>query len=122
MRAAAALALLVLLPACVAGEAVIQETTRGLARNAVDAAAGRYLPGGPVKPFTDCIVNNATTDELLKLAGAAGAGDAQAAATRAWPVVQGVAARPDTRMCLVQAMSSGDVLLRAQGLAVGELE
>lgn len=121
MRAAAALVLLVLLPACVAGEAVMQETTRGLARSAVDAAAGRYLPGVPVKPYTDCIVNNATTDELLKLAGAAGAGDAQAA-TRAWLVVQGVAARPDTRMCLVQAISSGDVLLRAQGLAVGELE
>ena len=122
MRAAAALALLVLLSACVAGEAVMQETTRGLARNAVDAAAGRYLPGVPVKPYTDCIVNNATTDELLKLAGAAGAGDAQAVATRAWPVVQGVTARSDTRMCLVQAISSGDALLRAQGLAVGGLE
>ena len=122
MRAVAALALALVLPACVAGQSMMQETTRGLARNAVDSAAGKYLPGVPVKPNTDCIINNSTTDELMKLAGAAGAGDAQAAATKAWPVVQGVASRPDTRNCLVQAISSGDVLLKAQGLAVGELE
>lgn len=119
MRRAAVL-LLLALPACVAGEAVMQETTRSLARSAVDTAAGRYLPGVPVKPYTDCVINNASTSELVTLAQAAGAGSAQDVANRAWPTVRTVAQRPEATQCLVQALS-GAQLLAAQGLGIGGL-
>jgi hypothetical protein len=110
-----AVALCLALSGCVAGEAVMQETTRALARSAVDAAAARYVPGVNVAPYTDCVINNASTDELLQLAQAAGAGAAQDVAARAWPVVRGVARRPEATQCLVTALS-GSQLLAAQGL------
>lgn len=114
----------VALSGCVAGEAVMQETTRGLARTAVDAAAMRYAPGVPVKPYTDCIINNATTAELVELArvaGAAGTGGAgQELAGRAWPVVSTVASRPETTQCFLSALTASD-LLTAQGLLTGGL-
>lgn len=112
---ALALLLPLTLSACVAGEAVMQETTRSLARSAVDAAATRYVPGVDVSPYTDCVINNASTDEVLQLAQAAGAGAAQDVATRAWPVVRTVASRPEATQCLVSALS-GSQLLTAQGL------
>ncbi|MGA0540442.1 succinate dehydrogenase [Neotabrizicola sp. VNH66] len=95
------------LSGCVAGQSVMQETTRSLARNAVDAAAARYVPGVNVTPYTDCIINNATTAELLDLAKVAGAGAAQDVANRAWPVVRGIAGRPEAAECLVAAVSAG---------------
>lgn len=112
---ALALLLPLALSACIAGETVMQETTRSLARSAVDAAATRYVPGVDVSPYTDCVINNASTDELLQLARAAGAGAAQDVATRAWPVVRTVASRPEATQCLVSALS-GSQLLAAQGL------
>ena len=112
---ALALLLPLALSACVAGEAVMQETTRSLARSAVDAAATRYVPGVDVSPYTDCVINNASTDELLQLAQAAGAGAAQDVATRAWPVVRTVASRPEATQCLVSALS-GSQFLAARGL------
>lgn len=102
------------LAGCVAGEAVMQETTRSLARSAVDAAAARYVPGVDVSPYTDCVIDNASTSELLQLAQAAGAGAAQDVAARAWPVVRTVASRPEATQCLVSALS-GSQLLAAQG-------
>ncbi|MFN6924653.1 MAG: hypothetical protein ACK4P8_03300 [Tabrizicola sp.] len=117
---ATALLLFMCLPACVAGEAVMQETTRSLARSAVDTAAGRYLPGVPVKPYTDCVIENASTSELLALAQATGAGSAQEVANRAWPTVRTVAQRPEATQCLVRALS-GSQLPAAQGLVIGGL-
>ena len=119
MRRAACL-LLLALPGCVAGEAIVQETTRSLARSAVDAAAARYLPGVPVTPYTDCVIDNASTSEILALAQAAGAGSAQEVANRAWPTVRTVAQRPEATQCLVGALSGGQ-LLAAQGLTIGGL-
>ncbi len=99
----------------------MQETTRSLARNAVNAAAARYVPGVDVSPYTDCVINNASTNELLQLAQAAGAGAAQDVASRAWPIVRTVASRPEATQCFVTALSGGQ-LLAAQGLAVGALQ
>ncbi|WP_135449180.1 hypothetical protein [Tabrizicola caldifontis] len=115
---ATSLLLFMALPACVAGEAVMQETTRSLARSAVDTAAERYLPGVPVKPYSDCVIDNASTSELLALAQAAGAGSAQEVANRAWPTVRTVAQRPEAAQCLVRALSGGQ-LRAAQGLVIG---
>ncbi len=118
MRIAAAIALCLLLGACVAGDAVMQDATRGLARSAVDQAAARYVPGVDVSPYTDCVINNATTGELVQLAQAA---TAQDVAAQAWPVVRTVAQRPAATQCFVSALS-GSQLLAAQGLALGDME
>ncbi|RYI33695.1 MAG: succinate dehydrogenase [Acetobacteraceae bacterium] len=115
-----AVLLVLALPGCMAGETVMQDASRSLARSAVDAAAGQYLPGVPVAPYSDCVINNASTDELLALAGAAGAGSAQEVANRAWPTVRTVAQRPEATQCLLQALSGGQ-LLAAQGLGIGGL-
>ena len=93
---------------CVAGEAVMQETTRSLARTAVNSAANQYLPGVDVSPFTDCVINNAQTGELLQLAQAASAG--ANGATQAWPLVRTIASRPEATQCLVQSLSTSQLL------------
>ena len=107
MRAAVLLAFLAL-PACVAGEAVMQETSRSLARTAVNGAAQQYLPGVNVSPFTDCIINNAQTGELLQLAQSASQG--ANGAGQAWPVVQTIMQRPEAMQCLVGQLSAGQMI------------
>lgn len=110
-RLAPALLLILTLPACVAGEGgLMQETTRMMARSAVDTAAGRYLPGVPVKPYSDCVINNAQTGELVQLAQAAAGGEAMAIAQNAWPVVQTVASRAETQNCLLSAANTSGLL------------
>lgn len=117
---AGAVCLCLVLPACVAGgQAVMQETTRSLARSAVNAAAQRYVPGVNVTPYTDCVINNASTGELIQLAQAASAGG-QEIATRAWPVVRTIASRPEATQCFVTTLSAGG-MLAAQGAAFGGL-
>ena len=99
MRVFAALFLPVALSACVAGEAAMQDTSRALARSAVNSAAQQYFPGVDVSPFTDCVINNATTSEIVQLARAASAGSS--GATEALPVVRTIAERPETAKCLL---------------------
>ena len=96
------------LSGCVAGQSVMQETTRSLARNAVNTAANQYAPGVDISPFSDCVINNAQTAELLQLAQAASQG-AQGA-TQAWPVVRGILSRPEASQCLMQSLSASQLL------------
>lgn len=104
MKRFVALGLLTVLSACVAGEDLMQDTSRALARSAVETAAQRYVPGVDVSPFSDCVINNAQTGELVQLARAAGQG-ANGAAT-AWPVVQTVIQRPAATQCLANSISA----------------
>lgn len=109
MRILAALILPVALSACVAGEGMMQDTSRALARSAVKSAADQYFPGVDVLPFTDCVINNATTSEILQLAKAASAGTA--GATEALPVVRTIAARPETAQCLLTNAQGAGLLI-----------
>ena len=120
MRKLGLLSACLALGACVSGRDIMQDTTRSLARNAVDAAAARYVPGVNVTPYTDCVINNASTSELLQLAQAAGAGAAQEIATQAYPVVKTIAARSETSKCFLSTLSGPD-LLATQGLDLGGL-
>lgn len=108
-------ALALVLSGCVAGETMMQETTRSLARNAVNAAANQYLPGVNVSPYTDCVINNAQTGELVQLAQYASSGTSGAA--QAWPVVRTIASRPEATQCLMQSLSATD-LLKVGGAAL----
>ena len=112
MRIAGGLLLALSLSACVAGEAVMQETTRSLARTAVDGAVRQYLPGVNVSPYTDCVINNATTSELLQLASAASqaGGNGAGAAQQAIPVVRTIAGRGETQQCLISSVQGAGLL------------
>lgn len=129
MRVAGGLLLILTLSACVAGQSVMQDTTRSLARNAVDSTAQRYFPGVDVSPFTDCVINNASTGEILQLARAASKASAGAAvaggagvqnsavsdaATEALPVVRTILGRSEAQQCLIASAQGA-------GLAAGLL-
>lgn len=108
MRIALALALPFALSACVTGETMMQDTSRTLARSAVNSAAQQYFPGVNVSPFTDCVINNANTSEIMQLAQAASKGSAGAA--DALPIVRTVVARPEATQCLVSNAQGAGLL------------
>lgn len=91
---AAALAALMALSACNAGPGT--ELGRAAARTAVDGVVAQRFPGVPLKPTTDCIIDNATGDEILALAAAAASRDQSAAAR----TVLGIAQRPEAVQCI----------------------
>lgn len=81
-----------------AGCAEVQnEIAREAARNAVRPVMAERLPGVPLEPATDCIINNATASEILSLASdaAQGAPDAGTVDT-----VIAIGTRPETITCL----------------------
>ena len=77
---------------------VLDAASRALARNVVNTEMQRRLPGVNVAPYTDCVINNATTAELIDIAqmsraGVSGAGDSVAA----------IVTRPGTTQCIAAA-------------------
>lgn len=117
MRAVAALVALVSLSACMQagtpGADVVQEGARSVARQSVNNVVAAKLPGVDASPVTDCIIDNATLDELVTIARSATlsanpVGDV-------WPVVQTVAGRRGTLECFSNNLS----LLQMAGLAGG---
>ena len=117
MRAAVALVALVSLSACMQagtpGANVVQDGARAVARQSVNSAVAAKLPGVDASPVTDCIIDNATLDELVTIARSATlsanpVGDV-------WPVVQTVAGRRATLECFSESLS----MLQLAGLAGG---
>ena len=110
---AARLLLLWPLAACVAAGGAAGD--RGAAREAATRAAQTYRADVPAGPYVSCILFAAEPAQIDALAAAE-------TADAAWPLVQGIAGTPAARECFLQAFSSGDDLLAAQGLAVGGIE
>lgn len=69
---------------------------REAARAAIRPVLAQSFPGVPLEPATDCVLDNAATDELFTLASGAVAGPTAETAE----VVGRVAARPETLNCL----------------------
>jgi hypothetical protein len=88
------LAALVLVVGC--APAAQEVVAREAARAAIRPVLAQTFPGVPLEPATDCILDNATTDELVTLASGAVAGPGPQTAE----VVARVAARPETLNCL----------------------
>ncbi|MEM8848732.1 MAG: hypothetical protein AAGE03_01720 [Pseudomonadota bacterium] len=72
------------------------EVTRATARSVVNPIVAERFPGVPLQPTTDCIINNASSDEILTLAASAATQDEQTAVR----TVLNVAQRPDTVQCI----------------------
>ncbi|WP_299839705.1 hypothetical protein [uncultured Paracoccus sp.] len=80
---------------------VLDASSRAIARTTINAEMSKRLPGANTAPYTDCVVNNATTAELIDIAqmtnaGASGAGDSVAAIVK----------RPATTQCIAAAAAS----------------
>lgn len=78
------------------GCSVGEEVARDQARGVVDPIVAEKFPGVPVKPVTDCVIDNATFKEILTLAAASGTGNTGQAAK----VVVDIVSRPDTIKCI----------------------
>lgn len=82
----------------VAAPTTLDAASRQVARNVINSEMQKRLPGANVQPYSDCVINNASTAELIDLAqasraGIAGAGDSVAA----------VVSRPATTQCIAAA-------------------
>ena len=74
------------------------ELTRDAARTAVRPVLESRFPGVPLEPATDCVIDNATSRELLALAADAVTGPTANTAE----IVSDIVSRPATIECLAR--------------------
>ena len=96
---------LVLLAACAGGEQMMQQTTRNAAKSVTSTVISQRFPGVDVAPYTDCVIDNATDQELLNIATGAITGPDESTAQ----IVLGIASRPATTQCI--ALSAAGITL-----------
>ena len=72
------------------------ELARDAAKNAVRPVLQERLPGIPVEPATDCVIDNATAGEILSLAADAVTGPT----ANTVEIVSDILSRPETLTCL----------------------
>ncbi len=72
------------------------ELARDAAKNAVRPVLQQRLPGVPVEPATDCVIDNATGNEILALAADAVTGPT----ANTVEIVTDILSRPETLTCL----------------------
>ena len=77
---------------------VLDAASRQVARNVINSEMQKRLPGANVAPYTDCVINNATTAELIDIAQAASSG-----ATGTANSVATIVSRPATTTCIATA-------------------
>ena len=86
----------VFLAGCATVDRVTEDATKGSAKRAIDLVVAERLPGVNVKPVTDCIVNNATSGEILTIASSAVTG---ITGTTVSAIVE-ISRRPQTVACI----------------------
>ncbi|MBK4214872.1 hypothetical protein JJJ17_02920 [Paracoccus caeni] len=77
---------------------VLDAASREVARNVINREMQSRLPGANVAPYTDCVINNATTAEMIDIAQAAQSGVAGTANS-----VATIVSRPATTQCIAAA-------------------
>lgn len=85
-------------PVAPAAPTTLDAASRQVARNVINSEMQNRLPGVNVSPYTDCVVNNASTAELIDLAQASRAGVAGTADS-----VAAIVSRPATSQCIAAA-------------------
>jgi len=91
------------LAGCALSESGVTDTSRNIAKDVVNTAVQQKFPGANTALFTDCIVDNASVDEIFTLPPSAVVGTGDAAAS----LVLDIAARPATTQCIaVGALAS----------------
>ena len=82
------------------------ELTRDAARTAIRPVLEENFPGIPLEPATDCVIDNASSRELLSLAADAVTGPTASTVE----IVGRIVARPETITCLAEEGLSGLLL------------
>ena len=90
------LAALALFAAVACSPAQQDALARDAAKNAVRPVLEERLPGIPVEPATNCVIDNATAKEILSLAADAVTGPT----ANTVEIVSDILARPETLTCL----------------------
>ena len=103
-----ALAALFTLSAC-GDDGLADQLARKEAKNTVRPVLAKRFPGVPLEPATDCVIDNASAGEILKLAraGVTGLGPEET------QLVVEIATRPDTIECLLKDGLSPFLLKKA---------
>ncbi len=92
------------LAGCSAGEDIVQESSRNAAKRVVTPIVEDNFPGRNATLYSDCIIENATTKEIVTLARATILGVTDSTLD----TVINVATRPNTLTCILKAeLASG---------------
>lgn len=89
---------LLALSGCVT-DGIVQDTSREAAKRVVTPIITDRFPGRNTEAYSNCIIDNATTDEIFGLAKAAVVGVDQSTVN----TVVGISTRGDTLKCFVKA-------------------
>ncbi|WP_371168215.1 succinate dehydrogenase [Aliiroseovarius sp. 2305UL8-7] len=84
------------LSGCEAAGVATDQIVRQQAKVAINAAVAQRFPGVNAEPITNCVVDNATTQEIVTIAGAAAAGTPETSSRTIIEIVQ----RPATLQCI----------------------
>ncbi len=87
---------LVLLTACSGSEPIVQQTARNAAKSVVTNVIAQRFPGVNAAPFSDCIIDNASDQEILNIATGALTGPDEATVQ----IILNIARRPATVQCI----------------------
>ncbi|WP_224813683.1 succinate dehydrogenase [Hasllibacter sp. MH4015] len=98
-----------LLSGCVGFQDVADQLAREQARQYVDAEVQQRFPGVDATPITNCVIDNASAQEIITIAGGIALGNTEAASGTVSEVLQ----RPATLQCT--AGNYFDGLLRGFG-------
>ena len=93
------LAALLALAACAEVQTAVDSTARRTAKGVVAETLATHLPAVPrelISPFTDCIIDNATAEEVQEFTKDVVVGVDDKTAT----IVRGILARPATVQCV----------------------
>lgn len=96
MRLPLAILGLSLMSACTIAEQVAQDTIRQEAKSVINGLVAERMPGLNAAPITDCIIDSASTAEILTIGQAAVTGVTPATTTLVFEIAQ----RPDTVACI----------------------
>lgn len=89
---------LIFLAGCDVAQEAADDLARDRAKSVVNGVVAQQMPGVNVAPATDCVIENASAGEILKIAQASVTGVTQSTTT----LVVEIAKRPETLKCFLQ--------------------
>lgn len=103
MRTAILLVTTLPLTACVGVQDMADQLARQQARQYVNAEIQNRFPGMNAEPITDCVIDNASAQEIVTIAGGIALGQTEAASN----TVGGILQRPATLHCTAGSYVDG---------------
>ncbi len=87
------------LSGCMSGDNLVQDASRSAAKSVVTPIIADRFPGKNTAAYSDCVIDNATTDEIVSLARDSVTGVDNGTVQ----TVVGIASRRGTLECIVKA-------------------